>query len=59
MIAQILDGHITLADWFFLIAAILFVVSAVGTVLTSVQASYSAFLSGIGLALLALGWLVL
>jgi len=59
MLAQILDGHITLADWLFLIAAILFVVGAVGSVLASVHGTYVEFLKGIGFALIALGWLVL
>lgn len=49
-------GHTTLADWLWLVAAIVFAVEAV---LIAVERKAPAVLVPIGLALVAVGWLVL
>jgi NADH:ubiquinone oxidoreductase subunit K len=54
--AALLDGHVLLADWLFLIAAVLFVVTAVGIVVR--ETTWPALVP-LGLALVAVGWLVL
>jgi hypothetical protein len=51
-------GHVLLADWLFLLAAIVFVVEVVAIV-TARPAVSRGILSGVGLALLAVAWLVL
>lgn len=59
MIADALvTGHVLLADWLFLIAAIVFVVEVVAIV-TARPAVSRGIMSGVGLALLAVAWLVL
>jgi hypothetical protein len=59
MIADaLLTGHVLLADWLFLLAAIVFIVEVVAIV-TARPAISRGILSGVGLALLAFGWLVL
>jgi hypothetical protein len=67
MIADALSsGHVLLADWLFLLAAIVFVVEAVAPVVADradrVDGRRSigrGILLAVGLALLAVGWLVL
>jgi hypothetical protein len=51
-------GHVLLADWLFLLAAIVFVVEVAAIVLERPAVSRG-ILSGVGLALLAVAWLVL
>ena len=51
-------GHVLLADWLFLIAAILFVIVAVLLFAKPPDRTRGVLLP-IGLALLALGWMVL
>lgn len=59
MIADALvTGHVLLADWLFLIAAIVFVVEVLAIV-TARPAVSRGIMSGVGLALLAVAWLVL
>jgi hypothetical protein len=60
MIADIgiASGHVLLSDWMFLIAAILFVIEAVAIVVNR-PAIGRGVLVAAGLALVALGWLVL
>jgi hypothetical protein len=60
----IASGHVLLADWLFLIAAVLFVIEAVAIVLAgrtppTGPAIGRGILVAVGLALIALGWLVL
>lgn len=61
MIATLIDGHDTLADWLFLIAAVLFVVGAVAraTSASEGRVALPGWLLEVGLALLAVAWLVL
>ena len=64
MIADITHGHYLLADWLFLLAAILFVIEAVAIVLAGRTPPAGptigrGILVAVGLALIALGWLVL
>jgi hypothetical protein len=59
MVADALfTGHVLLADWMFLLAAIVFLVE-VAAIVTARPAISRGILSGVGLALLAVGWLVL
>jgi hypothetical protein len=59
MIADaLLSGHVLLADWLFLLAAIVFVVEVVAIV-TARPAVSRGILAGVGLALVAVGLLVL
>jgi hypothetical protein len=54
----LLSGHVLWADWMFLLAAIVFVVEVIAIV-TARPAVSRGILAGVGLALLAVGWLVL
>jgi len=54
----IASGHVLLADWLFLLAAILFVIEAVAVVAAR-PAIGRGVLIAVGLALIAVGWLVL
>ena len=59
MIADsIASGHVLLADWLFLLAAVLFVVEAVAIVAAR-PAIGRGVLIACGLAAVAIGWLVL
>lgn len=58
MIADIATGHHGLADVLFLLAAIVFVLEVVVLVVNR-PAITSGVLPAVGLALIALGWLVL
>lgn len=59
MLADIASGDTDFADVLFLLALIVFIVGAVGSVVTTPFAKLSALLSFIGLALVAFGLLVL
>lgn len=54
----LISGHVTLADWCWLIAAIVFVIAAV-LAWTKRPDPTTGALVPIGLALVAIGWLVL
>lgn len=54
-----IDGHFLLADWFFLIAAILFVLYGIANHVAQVTVAVHSTLLGFGLALVALGFWVL
>jgi hypothetical protein len=54
----LVTGHVLLADWLFVLAAIVFVVEVVAIV-TARPAVSRGIMSGVGLALLAVAWLVL
>jgi hypothetical protein len=59
MIADaLMSGHVTLADWLFLLAAVVFVIAAV-LAWTKRPDPTTGALVPIGLALVAVGWLVL
>lgn len=58
MLVALSSGHVDLADWLFLIAFIVFVIHVVLAAL-SVAIPAKLALTQIGLALLALAWLVL
>lgn len=55
---DITHGHILLADWLFLLAAVLFVIEA-AAIIWSRPAIGRGILVAAGLALIAVGWLVL
>lgn len=62
MIADISHGHVTLADWLFLIAAVVFVLAAILSASTAVaRPSWlnTVTLTAVGLACVAVAWLVL
>lgn len=60
MLADITNGHIDLADWLFLTAAIVFAVAAVaGYVRQAVPRDWLPVLVPVGLTLVAIAWLVL
>ena len=62
MIADISHGHITLADWLFLIAAVLFVLAAaLAGYATAARPAWlnTTTLTAVGLACIAVAWLVL
>lgn len=62
MIADIAHGHVTFADWFFLIAAVLFVLAAVLAASTAVaRPSWlnATTLTALGLACVAVAWVAL
>jgi hypothetical protein len=61
---DLVHGHILLSDWLLLLAAVLFVLDVAAIVLSARTPPTGptisrGILTGIGLALLALGWLVL
>ncbi len=56
---QLISGHVLLSDWLFLIAAVLFAVEAILVLSGRVVHSATAAITPIGLALVAVGWLVL
>jgi hypothetical protein len=57
---QIISGHILLADWLFLVAAVLFAVAAVAIyVRQTVPRDWIPCLVPAGLCLIAVAWLVL
>jgi hypothetical protein len=56
--AGLFTGHVTLADWLFLIAAILFAIAGI-LAWTRRPDPTTGALVPIGLALIAVGWLVL
>lgn len=55
-VAEMIDGHVDLADWLFLIAAILFLVSALGKLSTT---KIPGWVLDVGFVLLAVAFLVL
>jgi hypothetical protein len=62
MIADaLIDGHVLLSDWLFLIAAVVFVLCALGRAISTVQAKVAVpgYLLEVGLALVTIAWLVL
>lgn len=61
MLAVVSSGHPGLSDWLLLIAAIVFVVAAVLAASTAPRPAWvnAAVLQLVGLALLAVAWLVL
>ena len=60
MIAEgIAHGHVLLADWLFLLAAIVFVVEAVILARSTATTITRGVLPAVGLALVAVAWLVL
>ena len=60
MLSDIAHGHTNLADWLFLAAAVVLVVAAlIATTSAARPDRTAAALIPAGLALLALGWLVL
>lgn len=59
MIADIATGNSATADVLFLIAIIVFVVAGIGSLTTSPVTRFVSFLTNIGLALVALGFLIL
>lgn len=62
MIADISHGHVTFADWFFLIAAVLFVLAAVLAASARVERPTwlnTATLTALGLACVAVAWIAL
>ena len=60
MVADIVSGETASADVLFLIAVILFVVSAIGCIANqAVLTKFAMFFLAVGLAVLALGFLVL
>lgn len=54
----LISGHVTLADWLFLLAAVAFVIAAVLAWSRRPDPTTGALVP-IGLALVAIGWLVL
>lgn len=58
LIADIATGHHALADWLFLAAVVVFVLEVVVLVVNR-PAITRGVLPAVGLALIALGWLVL
>jgi hypothetical protein len=58
MIATLSTGHVDLADWLFLIAAILFVLAGVLAAIQKPDPTHGALVP-FGLALIAVAWLVL
>ena len=58
MFATIASGHVDLADWLYLIAAVVFVVDAVLKLVGRPDPTRGALIP-VGLALLAVAWLVL
>ena len=58
MLASILSGHVDLADWLWLIAAVLFAVAGVLAAIQKPDPTHGALVP-FGLSLVALGWLVL
>jgi len=60
MLADITNGHVDLADWLFLIAAIVFAVATIaGYVKQAVPRDWLPILIPLGLTLVAVAWLVL
>lgn len=59
VLADIANGNTDAGDVLFLIAVIVFAVAAIGSVTTSVVSKFVSFLTNVGLALVALGFLVL
>jgi hypothetical protein len=59
VIADIASGNTTLADWAFLIAAILALVAAVGHFGTNQLTKHAGWLLCLAVALASFGWLVL
>ena len=53
----LVTGHVLAADWLFLLAAVVFVVE-VAAIVTARPAVSRGIMSGIGLALLAVAWLI-
>jgi hypothetical protein len=58
MITTLSTGHVDLADWLFLIAAILFVLAGVLAAIQKPDPTHGALVP-FGLALIAVAWLVL
>ena len=62
ILADIASGHLLLADWLFLIAAVLAVLAAIGhapKVVTPILQQWAASLLALAVACVAFAWLVL